>query len=307
MPRLILSVIQKLMEVYGTLSNTEEIKVEEFDLIEDLDLFEEEDAEAINALFELDDESFKVVFPSFIETLEDTLGKEEIKLLALQLAKKDNLTRAGVEELLETITEEVNNNENYSDIKKEGLILFFSTIFGQVIEMLSKEELIIIPLEKESKEIKTPVYMHESDAGMDIYAKEEITIKPGETVAISTGIKMAIPNGYAVLIHPRSGQSARTKLRIANAPGLLDSGYRGDVQILLENIEPPFKDIDYEFDDRGEIRIHSILHGQSYTISKGQRIAQLRLVKVPKIIFEEVDSVQLIGEDRGGGLGSTGV
>lgn len=84
-------------------------------------------------------------------------------------------------------------------------------------------------------------------------------------------------------------------------------GYRDEIKIIIENIEPPFKDIEYDFDEEGEIHIKSILHGQSYTISKGERFAQLRLVKVPKIIFKESDSVQLIGEDRNGGIGSTGV
>ena len=75
----------------------------------------------------------------------------------------------------------------------------------------------------------------------------------------------------------------------------------------MENIEPPFKDIDYEFDATGNIHIKSILHGQSYTITEGQRFAQMRLVQVPKAEFVPVESVGEIGEDRGGGFGSTGV
>ena len=82
-------------------------------------------------------------------------------------------------------------------------------------------------------------------------------------------------------------------------------GYRDEIGVIVENIEPPFKDIDYEFDDNGEIHIKSILHGQSYTIAKGQRFAQMRLVQVPKANFVKVESVGEIGENRNGGFGST--
>ena len=284
-----------------------DLLLDNLESIEELGLFEEEDAQALNALFDLDDESFKEVFPTFISTLKESLNTPELKVLALQTIKEDKLHRKDIEELLEKINLEIEKNENFSDIKKEGLSLFFSTILGQCLEIIAEEEIIIIPLERQDKNIKIPVYAHETDAGMDIYAIEEVTINPGESILINTGLKVAIPEGYAILIHPRSGLSARTKLRIANTPGLIDSGYRDEIKIIIENIEPPFKDIEYDFDEEGEIHIKSILHGQSYTISKGERFAQLRLVKVPKIIFKESDSVQLIGEDRGGGIGSTGV
>jgi dUTP pyrophosphatase len=141
---------------------------------------------------------------------------------------------------------------------------------------------------------------------MDIISPAEYTIAPGETVIIPTGIKCAIPEGYALLIQPRSGQSAKTKLRVANTPGLIDAGYRDEIGVIIENIEPPFKDIDYEFDNNGEIHIKSILHGQAYTIAEGQRFAQMRLVQVPTASFVQVDSVANLGEDRGGGFGHTG-
>ena len=75
----------------------------------------------------------------------------------------------------------------------------------------------------------------------------------------------------------------------------------------MENIEPPFKDIDYEFDAAGDIHIKSILHGEAYTIAPGQRFAQMRLVQVPKAEFVQVESVGEIGEDRKGGFGSTDI
>ena len=142
---------------------------------------------------------------------------------------------------------------------------------------------------------------------MDLYSPEEYTIYPGETKIIPTGIKCALPKGYAFLIQPRSGMSVKTKLRIANTPGLIDSGYRDEIGVIVENIEPPFKDIEYDFDDNGEIYIKSILHGNSYTIHKDERFAQMRLVAVPTAALYEVDSVGEIGENRGGGFGHTGI
>ena len=94
---------------------------------------------------------------------------------------------------------------------------------------------------------------------------------------------------------------------MANTPGLIDAGYRDEIGVIIENIEPPFKDIDYEFDDNGEIHIKSILHGSSYTIAAGQKFAQMRLVQVPQAQFLAVENVGEIGENRGGGFGSTGM
>ena len=117
---------------------------------------------------------------------------------------------------------------------------------------------------------------------------------------------MALPYGYAFLIHPRSGLSAKTKLRVANSVGLVDSQYKGVIGVILENVEPRIKDISYEFDDKGCPIITSIEHGQSYSISKGERFAQMRLVEVPSASFFQVESVDGIGDDRGGGFGSSG-
>jgi dUTP pyrophosphatase len=178
---------------------------------------------------------------------------------------------------------------------------------NQILQLIyHRGKTVIIPCELEEG-VQVPTYAHPTDAGLDIYAREEITVAPGETRIIGTGIRVAIPEGYALLIQPRSGQSVKTKLRIANTPGLIDSGYRDEIGVIIENIEPPFKDIDYEFDDNGEIHIKSIEHGKAYTITEGQRFAQMRLVQVPTAIFEKVESVGEIGENRLGGFGSTDV
>ena len=162
-----------------------------------------------------------------------------------------------------------------------------------------------IPIELEEG-IKVPTYATDGSAGMDIYSPIEVTLAPGESKIIPTGIKTALPKGYALLIQPRSGMSVKTKLRVANTPGLIDSDYRDTIGVIVENIEPPIKDITYDFDNEGKPIITSILHGESFTIHEGERFAQMRLVEAPTAAFYPVDSVKEIGDDRKGGFGHTG-
>jgi len=127
-----------------------------------------------------------------------------------------------------------------------------------------------------------PQYKTEGSAGFDFYAIEDVSIFPEETVLIRTGLKMAIPEGYEIQIRPRSGMSLKTKLRIANSPGTIDSDFRGEIQIIVENT--------------GDELMH---------IEEGDRIAQGVLNKVPQAVFIEVDKLDYT--ERGeGGFGSTG-
>jgi dUTP pyrophosphatase len=168
------------------------------------------------------------------------------------------------------------------------------------------KRVINVPIELTSENAKMPKYAHLGDGAVDLYSPADYVIKPGETIIIPCDIKVALPYGYAFLIHPRSGTSAKTKLRVANSIGLVDSQYKGVIGVIVENIEPPIKDIGYEFDDKGRPIITSIEHGKTYYIGKGERFAQMRLVEVPTVNFYQVQSVDGIGEDRGGGFGSSG-
>ena len=267
------------------------------DLIGGMEMFE--------SLMALDDEHFETLRPQilslFNETLNESTTEKELKLIALE---KD-YTNESIEEELEIVNKTIDEIDFLSERKKDFLKEVYMLSANRILDIIGDTtKLIFIPCELEEG-VNIPTYAHSTDAGLDIYAREEITIAPGETKIIGTGIRMAIPEGYAILIQPRSGQSVKTKLRIANTPGLIDSGYRDEIGVIIENIEPPFKNIDYEFDDNGEIHIKSILHGQSYTITEGQRFAQMRLVQVPKAEFTVVESVGEIGEDRKGGFGST--
>jgi dUTP pyrophosphatase len=148
-----------------------------------------------------------------------------------------------------------------------------------------------------------PAYAKPGDAGMDVCAAEEVLIRPGETVIIPTGLKLAIPEGYEIQVRPRSGISYKTPLRLSNSPGTIDSGYREELGIIMTNASPVCCCGEEEIfnldssDNRGGV----------YRIRKGDRVAQIVLQVVPKMKLAVVESVSSIGSDRGGGFGSTGV
>lgn len=131
-----------------------------------------------------------------------------------------------------------------------------------------------------------PVYAQDGDAGMDICAGEAICVYPGETKVIKTGLYVAIPRGYELQVRPRSGMSAKTNIRIANTPGTIDSNYRGEIGVIVDNTG-----------------------NDEYNITVGDRIAQLVLNKVPTLRWQPVENIEALGTtNRGaGGFGSTGV
>lgn len=145
-------------------------------------------------------------------------------------------------------------------------------------------EAIDVSIELCHPEAKMPRYARTGDAGMDVGALEDTVIEPGETVVVRTGIKVAIPEGFEIQVRPRSGLSLRTPLRLPNSPGTIDAGYRDEVGVLIQNTSTK----------------------ERYTIKKGERIAQLILSRVPMIRWKQVESVAELGEDRGGGFGSSG-
>lgn len=268
------------------------------DLMGGLDTFE--------SLMSLPDEDFEQLKPAFIDLYNEVVNEKQVKQELLTLIEAENYTEARLDSEWNTLMEALDSIDFLSKAKIDFLKETTAISINKIRELIKTPQAIVtIPCELSAGATK-PTYAHDTDAGMDIYSPKEYTIAPGETVIIPTGIKCAIPEGYAILIQPRSGQSAKTKLRIANTPGLIDAGYRDEIGVIIENIEPPFKDIDYELDENGKIHIKSILHGQSYTIAEGQRFAQMRLVQVPKAIFMEVESVNGIGKDRLGGFGSSG-
>lgn len=153
------------------------------------------------------------------------------------------------------------------------------------LELYEEEkQKINIPIELCREGVELPTYAREGDAGMDIRAAEDVVLNMGETKIVPTGLKVAIPEGYELQVRPRSGLSLKTPLRVANAPGTIDAGFRDEIGIIVTNTGDKY-----------------------FTISKGDRIAQIVLQKVPRINWQVVNSVASIGENRGGGFGSTGI
>lgn len=259
--------------------------------------------EIFESLLEMEDDEFSLVAPSISQLFDEVLNEDQTYSEIITLFNSNKWNISEIEREINTAYLLINELEGFSDTKKDFLIRMLTSI-SNVIKKAYNLRAIDIPCEIEDEKYM-PSYAREGDAGMDIISPKEYTINPGETIIIPTGIKMAIPKGYAILIQPRSGMSVKTKLRVANTPGLIDSGYRDEIGVIVENIEPPFKDIEYDFDDKGEIHIKSILHGQSYTITEGQKFAQMRLVQAPIANLIKVNSVEEIGENRGGGFGHT--
>ena len=141
-----------------------------------------------------------------------------------------------------------------------------------------------ISVKKFDKNIKLPTYGTSGSSGMDLvaYIKNKITIKPGKTAMISTGIAVAIPKNYEIQIRPRSGLAAKKGISVLNTPGTVDSDYRGEIKIILINLSK-----------------------ESFVVKSGDRVAQMILCPVVKAKLKEVKNLPKTIRDKGG-FGSTG-
>ena len=133
------------------------------------------------------------------------------------------------------------------------------------------------------RQARAPAQAHPGDAGYDLFAAESAVLRPGERASVGTGIAVAIPDGCAGLVLPRSGLAARHGITLPNAPGLIDSGYRGELRVLLLNTDP----------------------AEPFEVSAGDRIAQLVLVRLEPAPLEEVEALEETARGLGG-FGSTG-
>ena len=140
-----------------------------------------------------------------------------------------------------------------------------------------------VPVRQLDPDLPLPTYSHPGDAGADLYAASAVEIPPGGRAVVPTGVAIELPEGYVGLVHPRSGLAAKLGVTVLNAPGTVDSGYRGEIMVILVN-----HDVD------------ATAH-----ISRGDRIAQLVVQRVERADFQVVD--ELPESRRGaGGHGSTG-
>ena len=264
---------------------------------------------AIAGIMSLPDDLFDIISEQFIIELNNQLRSDENRKELLKIADTNNIKIEDIPKFLDEMYKSIDDAfKDFPENRKIFLKRIMSDIFNSIVDF--NDELtssILIPIEFCNKNARMPIYAHETDAGLDIYSTEDINIRPGETILIKTGLKVAIPVGYELQVRPKSGISLKTKLRVANTPGTIDSGYRDEIGIIIENIEQPIQDISYHFGTNNEIVIDSILHGKTYSIEKGQKIAQLVLNKISKANFILVDTVNKIEGDRGGGFGSTGL
>lgn len=146
------------------------------------------------------------------------------------------------------------------------------------------DDRISLPIKRLDPGVELPSYAYEGDAGLDLRSNEDVVLAPFERRLVSTGLAIAIPDGYAGFVLPRSGLALRKGLSMANTPGLIDAHYRGELKVCAINLDAE----------------------NPIEIKKGERIAQLVIQKVPVVALMEVD--ELDETDRGaGGFGSSGV
>lgn len=140
-----------------------------------------------------------------------------------------------------------------------------------------------IPIVRLDPELPLPSYAHPGDAGADLHTRVDVTLAPGERRLVPTGVALALPPGHVGLVHPRSGLAHRAGLSIVNAPGTIDAGYRGEIQVCLINLDP----------------------STPIELRRGDRIAQLVVQRHETARFAEVDTLDDTARGTGG-YGSTG-
>jgi dUTP pyrophosphatase len=141
-----------------------------------------------------------------------------------------------------------------------------------------------LTLRRLDRELPLPRYAHTGDAGLDLFSAQSVEIAPGHRALVPTGVAVAIPEGFAGFVQPRSGLALRSGLSFVNTPGLIDSHYRGEIKLIAINLDP----------------------SMTISIARGDKIAQLVIQRVESVDVVEVDSLDetMRGE---GGFGSTGV
>ena len=210
-------------------------------------------------------------------TEEEMNDAEEVIKETVDANSQDKIT----EDDIDQINDEA--NEEFDKMFDKGEMPDFSELFGSLFGGGNLLEEPILTVEKINKEVDLPKYAHPGDAGMDVCASEMVCIRPHDWKLVHTGIKVAVPEGFEMQVRPRSGLALKHGITVLNTPGTIDSGYRGEVGVILMN--------------------HS---DRDFTVKKGDRIAQLVIAPVisVRVVEGEVDKATERGE---GGFGSTGV
>lgn len=253
---------------------------------------------ALEELFKYSDEEISRVKERYYQALAETYFNDEAYetiLEAIKDAEREGYTRQEIiedcennKEILTTIFDEIRDSYSDSEVKQEVIdtiedytIRYMNAYLFQAADQDSAN----VFVELVHPNAKIPTYAHAGDQGADVYAVEEITLEPHTYGnVIPTGLKLRIPQGWAISIRPRSGLSKKTTLRISNSPATIDTAYRGEVKVLMDNI--------------GDNPV---------TINVGERIAQMLIERNYQMNFEIVDSVEPDTERGEDGFGSSGV
>lgn len=250
----------------------------------------------LSEILEMSDEFFEqsspVIFDEILRQLSDTAADKYLDSIFIQLDQSGESVESFLQDLklaeqkiLDTI---LSFKEKYPDgIKNEFIDKFYSIVesyFSYIsLRTLSRDNT-YCAVEFCHPNAKLPTYAHAGDQGADVYAVEDVIIPPHSYGnKVPTGLKIAIPHGWAIAIRPRSGLSMKTPLRISNSPATIDQLYRGEIAILFDNFS-----------------------NEAVEIKTGDRIAQFILEKNYSAIYHEVDFVDADTERSEGGFGSSG-
>lgn len=231
----------------------------------------------------LPDEKFKAISGKFLNSITEVIDSSSYQKEVLSsLAMTPIESVAGEKEAVQQFISEINADPELSSEKKNFLTTLLSKITDNVLEMADNpREKVSVKIQRLADDVELPTYAHQSDAGADVKTVTEVVLKAGETKIVPTGFKVAVPKGYMMNICPRSGISSKTPLRICNTPAIIDSDYRGEVGIIIQNTG-----------------------SKPYTIGKGTKIAQLLIMPTPMIKWEEVEELDTTSRGEGG-FGST--
>ena len=245
---------------------------------------------SIKQIAEMDDDLVERVFPILQENLEMSYSDEMKEQAANQVIKgleDQRLTREQAKVSLEAAAETLREMTHINDLtgkKKEMAEIALAPVFDSFNEALKRYHLYNIDLPITVEEgAQVPTYAHDSDACADIYALEDVIIGANTYGnKVRTGVAIQLPEGWMAMIFPRSSIGAKTPLRLSNSVGIIDSGYRGELGVLFDNIS-----------------------NESYAIKAGDRVAQLMIM--PSYRFNPTVVETLEDSDRGtNGFGSTG-
>lgn len=228
---------------------------------------------------------WEMIFPELQEKLRAEAENGEFLNQIREEILKKNMSISQLDDQLTDLKKSIDNfTGDQSGYKQQYLRLLYE-VLEKAYETIISEGFaprIVIPIEINENAI-APKYANKGDAGADVCLQEDIVFPGQKTILIKTGLKVALPDGWELQVRPKSGLSLNTPLRIANSPGTIDSGYRDEIGIIVTNT-----------------------NSEGYQMEKGSKIAQLVLFPIWKAAFEQVEDVSKIGENRGGGFGSTG-